>query len=1299
MNDNTENGVKAADAAVFDTDLYGGSDKGGYERTLVDEEDEEEERDNSGTQRPDQPDGKRARVGLSADDVPDPDAGGGMQQPKTIYEREDDYRRKRLNRIISPDRNDAFAMGDKTPDARVRTYADIMKEQQLQREMDNTMKNISDKKKAEAEAAKAGVLPAAGAADGKTAAAAGQKRRNRWDQSGDTKGGAKPASDWDMADATPVTGSRWDATPGHANGGDATPAWGAGAGAAADKASRWDATPGGVGATPTPRRNRWDDATPAKVLHVAVAEVSTWLPDPSLCVARPRPSRIPLSRRRMGAPPPPGAARPPAAGAEGKPARSRWDMTPAVGATPMAGGGVTPGFYTGATPAGMSGMETPSTAARVGQVPATPEQYYEMRLQKELNERNRPLTDQELDSMLPNEKGGYKIQAPPAGYQPIVDPARKAMETPGSVGTPFYTIPEDNPLMHMDMPRVPEGMPELKPEDMQYFSKLLQDVDEAELSADDAKERRIMKLLLKVKNGTPPQRKAALRHLTDKARELGAKPLLDAILPLLMQPTLEDQERHLLVKVIDRILYKLDELVRPFVHKILVVIQPMLIDEDYYARVEGREIVANLSKAAGLAQMIAAMRPDLDNIDEYIRNTTARAFSVVASALGIPALLPFLKAVCQSKKSWQARHTGIKICQQIAILMGCAVLPHLKSMVDIIKHGLKDENQKVKTITALSLAALAEAATPYGIESFDDVLEPLWRGIRSLRGKVLAAFLKCIGHIIPLMDAEHAFYYTREVMVVLKREFATPDEEMKKIVLKVVKQCVGTEGVEGEFIKTEILPEFFAAFWNRRMALDKRNYRQLVETTVELANKVGSAEIVGRVVEDMKDESEQYRRMVLETTDKVVSALGTADIDARLEELLVDGLLYAFQEQVTDDGNVILNGFGTVINSLGKRAKPYLPQICGIIKWRLNNKAAKTRQQAADLIARIAPVIKACDEEQLLGHLGVVLYEYLGEEYPEVLGSILGALKAIVNVIGMTKMTPPIKELLPRLTPVLKNRHEKVQENCIDLVGRIADRGHEFVPAREWMRICFELLDMLKAHKKAIRRATVNTFGYIAKAIGPQDVLATLLNNLKVQERQNRVCTTVAIAIVAETCAPYTVLPALMNEYRVPELNVQNGVLKALSFMFEYIGEMGKDYIYAVTPLLEDALQDRDLVHRQTAASVVQHMALGVAGLGCEDALVHLMNLIWPNIFETSPHVVNAVTGAIDGMRMSLGPTMVLNYLMQGLFHPARKVREVYWKLYNNLYIGAQDALVASFPRMEDEANNTYARHELDLLL
>jgi splicing factor 3B subunit 1 len=249
------------------------------------------------------------------------------------------------------------------------------------------------------------------------------------------------------------------------------------------------------------------------------------------------------------------------------------------------------------------------------------------------------------------------------------------------------------------------------------------------------------------------------------------------------------------------------------------------------------------------------------------------------------------------------------------------------------------------------------------------------------------------------------------------------------------------------------------------------------------------------------------------------------------------------------------------------------------------------------------------------------------------------------------------------------------------------------------MRICFELLEMLKAHKKSIRRASTSTFGYIAKAIGPQDVLHTLLNNLKVQDRQMRVCTTVAIAIVAETCGPFTVLPALMNEYSVPELNIQNGVLKALSFMFEYIGNMARDYIYAVTPLLEDALMDRDPVHRQTACATVKHLALGVAGLGCEDALVHLMNFVWPNILEESPHVIQAFFDAVGGMMVALGPNIVLQYALQGLFHPARKVRESSWKVFNTLYIFAADALVMGYPEIEDDGENAYSRSTLHLFL
>jgi len=73
----------------------------------------------------------------------------------------------------------------------------------------------------------------------------------------------------------------------------------------------------------------------------------------------------------------------------------------------------------------------------------------------------------------------------------------------------------------------------------------------------------------------------------------------------------------------------------------------------------------------------------------------------------------------------------------------------------------------------------------------------------------------------------------------------------------------------------------------------------------------------------------------------------------------------------------------------------------------------------------------------------------------------------------------------------------------------------------------------------------------------------------------------------------------------------------------------------------------RDLVHRQTACAAIKHMALGVYGFGCEDALIHLLNHVWPNVFETSPHLVQAFMDAVDGLRVALGPIKILQYTLQ----------------------------------------------------
>ena len=86
----------------------------------------------------------------------------------------------------------------------------------------------------------------------------------------------------------------------------------------------------------------------------------------------------------------------------------------------------------------------------------------------------------------------------------------------------------------------------------------------------------------------------------------------------------------------------------------------------------------------------------------------------------------------------------------------------------------------------------------------------------------------------------------------------------------------------------------------------------------------------------------------------------------------------------------MLNGFGTVVNALGKRVKPFIPQICGTILWRLNNKAAKVRQQAADLTARIANVMMLCQE---VGNSIPLTLLSQSIQYVQLAGEINGSLR------------------------------------------------------------------------------------------------------------------------------------------------------------------------------------------------------------------------------------------------------------------------------------------------------------------
>ena len=460
-----------------------------------------------------------------------------------------------------------------------------------------------------------------------------------------------------------------------------------------------------------------------------------------------------------------------------------------------------------------------------------------------------------------------------------------------------------------------------------------------------------------------------------------------------------------------------------------------------------------------------------------------------------------------------------------------------------------------------------------------------------------------------------------------------------------------------------------------------------------------------------------------------------------------------------------------------------------MLLWRLGNRSALVRQQAAQLLARTVilwiPVLDESNDgsnqstsisaanaaqsvsamlaassvqqqqtqsDQLdmgnndnngLDSLALLLAEnFASEPVPQVLAAMLQALTAIIrgklNKINvqvnestektqtkdatdsmpadpmerkqllLQNLQPALNELLPKLLPILRIRlQEDVQDACISLVHLIAQEAAiASAGPREWLRIGFQLLDALGAPtiRKNTRRLAIAGIGAIAKAIGPADLMPALLNNLKVQHRTARISTTVAIAVVAETCGPFIVVPLLMNEYRVADANVQHGVLKSLAFLFEHLAfplktdassstgsgsirrtaYLAKDYFWILLPLIEDALQERELVHRQLACSLIRSLALAYSASWSEPGMssgwLHLLNLMWPNVLESSPHMVLAFFECLEALRLVVPVGALLGLVWQGLFHPARRLRERYWRVYNQLVIACGHSMIPCYP-------------------
>ncbi|KAG8348628.1 splicing factor 3B subunit 1 [Trypanosoma vivax] len=1113
------------------------------------------------------------------------------------------------------------------------------------------------------------------------------------------------------------------------------------------KTHRWEA----ASSANVPTTSRWGSGTPRQLggdtpKVIVNTELSAWRGH-----ATPTPSaytldsvKTPSMRNRGGVTPIPGGQTPTFGGGGGGGGQTPTfggqtptfgGQTPTFGGQTPAIGGVTPMFngttpmFTGATPAaGMAFGVTPNYQFE-GTTPVQSRfagsdtqsaitaniEAHARKLEMQWRMKNKRLTEEYLDSILPPE---FKVVEPPADYNPLppeepnfYELASKSLDvfvvnqSSDTAASVTYDIPES----------LGEGMPEMKPEDAPVFEVLLKYHNVNPIPDEVLPSYLLMKNLFKIKNGDSAQRRTAMRFLLDKARVFGSEPLFRFTFHVWRSGILDLQEQHYYVDLVKGAISRLQKEVRSSTKEIVHMMEVLLSAQESVVREDGKEVLILLTRVVGYEAVFEAIKEDFAHVENGVRRHTAKVVGIIGYAVGPEMALQIINGMSLSPVAF-ARQTSARAITELACILMHAITGELMELVPIFEKLLRDE-PRVKREAANALSHVAQATYPYGIEELEPLVHIVREECKRGIGTTAGLFVRAFGALIPLMAPYDAQKYTSDMMPTLVNQFNTPDDEHRRVLLQVVRQCVSADGVTVNFIRDVILKAFFEGFWTvRRVAADRKTATALIETTVAISRKLGSTEILEYLVRDMKDENEHFQRMVIDTVRRVVMAVGTVGVPDTHVALLLDGAIAAVKQDESGLNRVVLEGLATICNSLGKRLKRYLRQVFDLIKSR-RDMLGMIRMQAAELVSRIAHTVKEAGGTLFLQDLGRSLFDRLEDDEAAVMSANLKATRAILTELGSAKYHPSVRELLKKLTYIISNRNSNVQLSTILLIEEIATNCDEDVEAIHLQELATKgLFELLDAHRRETRRACIRTFGVIAHKIRPFAIILELVDNFKQDKRKIRICTAVALGAIARECGAFTVIPYLLNESKICEGElvatiVQHSILKAVRYIFEAIGPAGKDFVYPLVPLLVRALTESEIQHRRMAVEACRAIVLTVAGFdGFEDLVIHFLNFIHPNIVELLSRnetkiseerlkMVTAVVGYYEAARLVVGSGRMFQYLLQGLFHPAKKVRDIYRRSYNMMYVASPEALVPHYPRVNDDDEHTYVRHELEVLL
>lgn len=1002
-------------------------------------------------------------------------------------------------------------------------------------------------------------------------------------------------------------------------------------------------------------------------------------------------------------------------------------------------------------------------------------------------EAQRYLSDEEIDAMLPP---GYATVARPADIaasivgSAVTASASAAAAASSGTGVDAAvaaaaqqaTEAKRAQQRRLDMPAdgiISPDLPPLNIEDALVFRLLIEyrNTPDSDIPAEHIKKVQVLRSLLRFKNGKPPQRKAGTRDLINRAKVYyTAEDLVGPIVGLWRSDGIlqDDLDRHRVVKLLGLVVLQFrGALQSAQVRQVLMLVQPMLSDADPFAREEGREILAALVKAAGLEEMVLAVRHEIDDERTSVRSAAAQTIALVAETLGVEPLLRLIGVLCRSKKNTQTRETGGRIVSLIAqSRVGVTCRRYLPELVSSITELLRTDSPSLKISAAVALQHLADASRPVGYEAFVPSLNLVRDAMRSAaQGKQASFFLRCLASIVVLMPPREAYEQAVALSDPLQRAFASPDEDVRRVALVTVDHLLSCEGaVTPEFLHSQLLMGFLS-MWTPESFVERKTGSMLLKTTAHFAKRIAGRYILATLRERLEQDAPQmepghyFVRSLCHGVKMVAEVAALDDVPDEELRSTFDALLDALNRDRGAVGGAtspwLEDTIGVFCEKAAHRFAALAPKLIRIISQRLGDKKLGVRRQAAELLSRTAKTIGFYSRGSIesLRDAWTDLDERIVREHNAVAdtdgnntgsinnnsksnsssapvtaaSTVASGLKACTVLLDawctspgrenqmrvITEAAEHVTKLFSAVQAALKSpairNDDMVQERCVRAVlGVVALCEREIAVARpeDLFTVAVDsLLMLLHAKRRSNRSLTAQAFGRVANLIGPLHIIKQLIDKgIRKEDQRLRLCASVALAVVAKSCRPFVVIPFLVYEYEQCKgtdsaLTVQHAVLKCLRFLFEHIAgdDDAVQCVYAVLPLLERALTERFLQHRRMACEAVREMMLACAGgVDAEGTLrpvwVHLMNFVMPTLLEPigaagkeNKKAVSVVVECVEAAQLVLPPGQVLQLLVQGMFHPKRAVRDIYWSTYNILAIRAGEAMVPCCPAVADE--------------